>query len=238
MRIRQITAPDDPAIAAFGAIQERSYADPDLLIPPEVFPRLLARQTGARRNLMLVAEDDVGQVIGGTLFHYLGAANCGFSSFLAVAPEVRGQGVARRLHTARFALLDDAAGERAPVPGLFIDVVAPERLTPAEVEGERAAGIDPVDRRRIFHRMGFRKVDVAYFQPGEGSAGGEAVTTMDLLFCPRGPGEPWVDAGLVVETMRAYWKDWLGKAAADRNAAELARRCGGERVALLATYEG
>jgi GNAT superfamily N-acetyltransferase len=238
VRIRQITAPDDPGIAAFGAIQERSYGDPEMLIPPEVFPRLLARQSGERRNLMLVAEDDAGQVIGGTLFHYLGAANCGFSSFLAVAPEVRGQGVARRLHAARFALLDDAAGERAPVPGLFIDVVAPERLTPAEVERERAVGIDPVDRRRIFQRMGFRKVDVAYFQPGEGSYGGEPVTTMDLLFCPRDPAADWVERDLVVETMRAYWKDWLGKAAADRDAAELARRCGGERVGLLPAYEG
>lgn len=238
MRIRQITDPADPAIAAYGAIQERSYADPDMLIPPEVFPRLLSRQSGARRNLMLIAEDDDGQVIGGTLFHYLGAANCGFSSFLAVAPEVRGQGVARRLHAARFALLDDASGERSPVPGLFFDVVAPERLTPEEVERERAAGIDPADRRRIFHRMGFRKVDVAYFQPAEGSYGGEPVTTMDLLFCPRDPAAQWVQAALVVETMRAYWRDWLGKAAADRNAAELARRCGGALVALRSAVQG
>ncbi|MDF2627324.1 MAG: hypothetical protein K0R39_1155 [Symbiobacteriaceae bacterium] len=233
MRIRQITNPSDPAIAAFGALQERTYADPDLLIPPEVFPELLSRQSGERRNLMLVAEDDdAGQVIGGTLFHYLGAANSGFSSFLAVAPEVREQGVATRLHAARFALLDLAAGERAPVPGLFIDVVAPERLAPGEVEAERAAGLDPADRRRIFQRMGFRKVDVAYFQPAEGSEGGEAITTMDLLFCPRDPGATEVSTALVVETMRAYWKDWLGKSAANRNAAELARRCGGERVAL------
>lgn len=234
MRIRQITNPKDAAIAAFGALQERTYADPDLLIPPEVLPHLLARQSGARRNLMLVAEEGGGQVVGGTIFHYLGDANSGFSSFLAVAPEVRGQGLARRLHEARLLLLDQAAGARAPVPGIFIDVVAPERLSPDELTRERAMGLDPADRRRIFQRMGFRRVDVAYFQPAEGS-GGEAVTSMDLLFCPREAGTDWVSADLVAETMRSYWKDWLGKAAADRNAAELRCRCGGERVALKPT---
>jgi GNAT superfamily N-acetyltransferase len=230
IQIRAVTDPTDPAIAAFGALQERVYADPDLLIPPEHFPAMLARQSGERRNLMLVAETG-GSVVGGALFHYLARVNAGFSSFLATAPEVRGQGVARLLHAARFDLLDAAAGAQAPVAGVFIDVVAPERLTPEEWERERAAGIDPVDRRRIFHRLGFRKVDVAYFQPAEGS-GGEAITSMDLLFCPRQEAE-WVAADLVVGTMLAYWTPWLGKAAAERNAVELRRRCGGARVALI-----
>jgi GNAT superfamily N-acetyltransferase len=231
--IRQVTDPRDPAIRAFGALQERVYADPDLLIPPEVLPHLLARQSGKRRNLMLLVEAD-GQVVGGTVFHYLAEANAGFSSFLAVDPDMRGQGIARRLHAARFALLDEAAGAKAPVPGLFIDVVAPERLSAAELEQEHAAGLDPTDRRRIFHRMGFRKVDVAYYQPEEGSVG-EAVTTMDLLFCPREPAE-WVSSDLVAATMRAYWTDWLGRPVAERHAAELRRRCGGDRVRLLPAY--
>lgn len=228
--IRTITDPADPAIAAFGELQERTFPEPDMLIPPEYLPAMLARSTPARRNLMLVAEAD-GAVLGGAVFHYFAGPNTGFSSFLAVAPEVRGRGMARQIHQARFAALDEAAGERAPVHGLFIDVVAPGRLTPEEVARERAVGADPVDRRRIFQRLGFRKVDVAYFQPAEGS-GGEPITTMDLLYCPRTAAD-WVATDLVVETMHAYWAPWLGRAAADRNAAELRRRCGGERVALL-----
>jgi hypothetical protein len=230
IQIRAITNPKDLAIAAFGRLQERVYADPDMLIPPEVFPAMLSQQSAERRNLMLVAEAG-GQVVGGTLFHYFSRVNTGFSSFLATAREVRGQGEARLLHSARFAALDAAAGALAPVAGLFIDVVAPERLTPEAVEQERAAGIDPVDRRRIFGRLGFRKVDVAYFQPAEGS-GGEAITTMDLLYCPR-QATADVPADLVVGTMQDYWTPWIGRPAADRNAAELRRRCGGARVALL-----
>lgn len=227
--IRQVMEPDDPAIRAFGALQERVYADPDLLIPAEVLPVMLSRQGPERHNLMLVAESE-GTVVGGAFFHYLARANAGFSSFLAVDPTWRGRGLARRLHEARSVLLDQVAG--APVAGLFIDVVAPERLTPEEVAQERAVGSDPFLRRMVFDRLGFRKVDVAYFQPAEGS-GGEAITSMDLLFCPRTPSDDWVATDLVVGTMQAYWTPWLGQAVADRNAAELRRLCGGERVRLV-----
>jgi GNAT superfamily N-acetyltransferase len=235
--IRLATGPSDPAIAAFGELQERAYADPDLLIPPEVLPGLLSVQTRDRRNLMLVAEAG-GSVVGGTVFHYFPGLNTGFSSFLAVAPELRGQGLARRLHEARFAVLDEAAaatGAAAPgVHGVFIDVVAPERLPPEELARERAFGLDPADRRRIFHRLSFRRVDVAYYQPPDGY-GGEAVTTMDLLYCPRQEAD-WVLTDLVVGTMHAYWTPWLGRQAADTHSAELRRRCGGERVALRPAY--
>ncbi|MFZ5815251.1 MAG: GNAT family N-acetyltransferase [Bacillota bacterium] len=230
LRIRRVTDPADPAIAAFGELQERVYADPDLLIPPQYLPVMLARQSADRLNLMLVAELQ-GRVVGGVVFHCFPPVRTGFSSFMAVAPEERGRGLARRLHEARFAALDAAAGERGPVHGLFIDVVAPERLSPVELEQERAVGSDPVARRAIFHRLGFRRVDVAYFQPAEGS-GGEPITSMDLLYCPR-EGAEWVETELVVGTMQAYWTPWLGRAAAERNAAELRRRCGGERVRLL-----
>lgn len=229
VRIRAITSPDDPAIQAFGRLQERVYADPDMLIPPEIFPVMLTRQGTERRNLMLVAEAG-GEVVGGALFHYISRVNTGFSSFLAVAPEARGLGLARQLHQARFAALDEAAGARAPVHGVFIDVVAPERLIAEEVERERAVGMDPAERRQIFHRLGFRKVDVAYEQPAEGS-GGEAVTNMDLLYCPRQEADT-VATDLVVGTMQAYWTPWLGRAAANSNAAKLRRRCGGEVVRL------
>lgn len=229
IRIRPVRDPADPAIRQFGDLQERTYGDPEMLIPPEMIPQILATQTPERRNLMLVAEDE-GQVVGGDLFHYFAGPNTGFSSYLAVAHEVRGRGLARQMHEARSALLDEAAeGDAA---GVFIDVMAPERLTPEEMAQEQAVGSDPVVRRRIFQRLGFRRVDVAYEQPAEG-AGGVAVTNMDLLYCPRTPAET-VSTALVVETMRAYWLDWIGKIAADRNAAELQRRCGGPVVALKA----
>lgn len=231
IHIRRIERPSDPAIMAFGELQERVFPDPELLIPPHVLPHMLARQTPQRRNFMLVAEAE-GQVVGGALFHYLASSQTGFSSFLAVAPEWRGQGIARQLHQARWTTLESAG----PVHGLFIDVVAPERLVPEELARERAYGLDPADRRRIFHRLGFRRVDVAYYQPADGP-GEEPITTMDLLYCPKEPAD-WVATDLVAGTMHAYWTPWLGRETADREAAALRRRCGGDRVALKPAYEG
>ncbi|HYG60084.1 MAG TPA: GNAT family N-acetyltransferase [Symbiobacteriaceae bacterium] len=225
IHIRRVADPGDPAIAAFGALQERVFPDPDLLIPPHVMPFMVARQTKERRNILLVAEVE-GAVVGGTLFHYLAVPQTGFSSFMAVAPECRGQGVARKLHQARWATLIT----EGPVHGIFIDVVAPERLPPEDLARERAFGLDPADRRRVFHRLGFRRVDVAYYQP-PGGPGEEPITTMDLLYCPHEPAD-FVATDVVVGTMHAYWTPWLGRQTADTHAAELRRRCGGDQVAL------
>lgn len=229
--VRRVTDPADPAIAAFGRIQEQAYADSGSLIPPAYFPRMLTSRLPERRNLMLVAEDPAGQVVGGSVFHYFPGPNTGFSSFMAVAPEARGRGVARAIHTARFGALDEEAGERAPALGILIDVVAPERLTARERDRERRVGADPVARRKIFQRLGFRRVEVAYHQPVGGTGGGP-VTNMDLLWCPRTPAET-VETRLVVETMRAYWLRWLGPELAERSARELRERCGGDQVRLL-----
>lgn len=224
--VRRVTDPNDPAIAAFGRLQERAYFEPDALIPAVYIGSMLSSARGARSNFLLVAEED-GAVVGGTLFHLLDGPDSGFSSFLATAPELRGRGVARLLHDARFRTLDGALGR--PVPGVFIDVVNPARLTPEERAAERAVGSDPEGRRRAFARLGFGQVDVRYEQPVGGENGGP-VTNMDLLYCPH-PGPPappaTVPTALVVGTMRAYWSGWLGEARAARFAKQLEERAGG-----------
>lgn len=231
VKVRRVADPADPAIPAFGRIQERTYPDPGSLIPPAYFPRMLTSRLPERRNLMVVAEDRAGDVVGGSVFHYFPGPNTGFSSFMAVAPEVRGRGVARAIHDARLVALDEEAGPEAPVHGIFIDVVAPERLTARELEQERRVGADPIARRTIFQRLGFRRVKAVYHQP-VGGPGGGPVTNMDLLYCPRTPTD-LVPADLVVETMRAYWLRWLGPELSERSARELRERCGGEWVRLL-----
>lgn len=231
LQIRSVTDPQDPAFPAFGRLQTRTFPEPDLLIPAIYLPRLTATRTEQRRNFLLVAEAG-GEVVGGTVFHYFTGPNTGFSSFLTVAPEVRGQGIARRLHQGRFALLNQEAGARAPVHGIFIDVAAPERLSAGEIRREQAMDLDPADRRRAFHQLGFRTVAVAYYQPPSGP-GEERVTTMDLLFCPSDPAQTAIPTDWVVQTMHAYWTPWLGSAAADTHSLELRRRCGGDAVPLL-----
>jgi GNAT superfamily N-acetyltransferase len=224
MRVREVTDARDPAIAAFGRMQTAAYFAPETLIPAQYIPSMLSGPTGARRNFLIVADEEDGRVIGGALFHYLAEAGSAFSSFLGVAAEFRGRGVARVLHEERFRVLDRAAG--AKVPGVFIDVVNPVRMNRDELRRDA----DPWGRRTAFERLGFRQVDIRYEQPVGGPNGGP-VTILDLLFCPHEPADT-VPTKLVVDTMRAYWSPWL-RESAERHARELERRAGGAEVLRL-----
>jgi len=224
--IRQVVDQQDPAIAGFGKMQEAAYFAPEALIPGRYIPQLLANPG---RNFLIVAELD-GRVVAGTLFHWLAEAGSGFSSFLGVDRELRGQGIARRLHERRFKVLDRVAGGQ--VPGVFIDVVSPTRMSPSEIQREHDAGSDPFERRRAFAHLGFRQVDIRYEQPVGGPNGGP-VTILDLLFCPHELTDE-IPTSLVVATMLAYWTPWFGKAGAIRHAHELeARANGAEQLRLI-----
>jgi GNAT superfamily N-acetyltransferase len=219
--VREVTNPHDPALQGFDRLQRDVYFAPETLIPGQYIGPMLGSPTGPRHNVLLVAELD-GRVVGGAFFHAFLELRTGFSSFLGVAREVRGQGVARQLHEARFAALERALN--GPVEGVFIDVVSPARQSRAERDREAQVGSDPCDRRRAFQRLGFRLVDVRYEQP-VGGPGGGPVTTLDLLYCPR-QASAFVRTELVVGTMRAYWTPWLGQSRAQRHARELEERAG------------
>jgi GNAT superfamily N-acetyltransferase len=228
MEIRLATSASDPAIRAFGELQQRVYFEPEMLIPGHVIGHLIQASDPQRKNLLLVAEDH-GRVLGGTFFHAMMDSRCGFSSFMGIDSDARGRGIARSLHEARLAALDAAFA--APAHGVFIDVEAPERLPADRIGAERRFGFDPFTRRRIFQALGFRKVDLPYEQPVGGPNGGP-VTTLDLLFCPREPSER-LATELVLSTMRAYWTPWLGAQRAARAVERLREFAGGDWVALL-----
>jgi GNAT superfamily N-acetyltransferase len=226
--LRRITTTDDPAIASFGALQERTYFEPDMLIPASIIGQMLGWSNLDRQNVLLVLEE-AGRVVAGTLFHYLRQINVGFSSYLVVDQDFRGQGLARQLHQARFRVLDEISGEM--VKGLFIDVVNPARLSKPELELEHSVGSDPSTRLKAFASLGFKRVDVRYEQPVGGENGG-AVTNMDLLFCPRDAAIS-IPTSLVTETMRTYWTPWLGAKMAVLESKKLETRANAEHVALV-----
>jgi GNAT superfamily N-acetyltransferase len=233
LELRRITTADDPVIASFGQLQERTYFEPDMLIPASIIGQMLEWSNVDRQNILLVLEDS-GRVVAGTLFHFLRKTNVGFSSYLAVDQDFRGQGLARRLHRARFEMLDEIAG--CKVEGLFIDVVNPARLSNSELELEHGVGSDPNTRLKAFASLGFKRVDVRYEQPVGGENGG-AVTNMDLLFCPR-EALTSIPTALVVETMRTYWTPWLGTKMAVLESKKLETRAGGETIALVSLETG
>lgn len=223
--VRRVADPHDPALAAFARIQESSYYAPDMLIPPQMFPDLVAGRRPERQDRLIVAENERGKVLGGTLYHLLpGAA---FNSFMGVSAEARGLGVGRALH--RWSLSDAAENGRA---GMFADSVYAARQTSAEQAAEARVGTDARTRREQLHRLGLRTVDIGYWQPVGGENGGP-LKDLDLLYAPLDPAASTVPLELALTVMAAYWQGWLG---AERTAAEIAglrARASGEELALL-----
>lgn len=227
IQVRQVTNPLDAAIAKFGKLQRSVYFDADMLIPASIIRVMIGAGIAGRSNFLVVAEEGKS-LLGGTLFHLMHASGCGFSSFMGIDAKHRGKGIARLLHQERFRVLDEAAGQ--PVHGVFIDVVAPERLNAEELEDEHKVGSDPTVRRAVFQKLGFRKVAIRYEQPVGGPDGGP-VTNMDLLFCPHTPTEQ-IPTDWVLKTMQAYWTPWLGIARAKREVGKLKTWAGGDWLSL------
>ncbi|GAA5437759.1 GNAT family N-acetyltransferase [Deinococcus aquaticus] len=247
-QLRHVTDPGDPAIAAFGRVQEASYYAPDMLIPPEVFGHLITRRDPVREDRLLVAQTADGEVLGGTLYALLplpgDVRGAVFNSFMAVTRAARGLGVGRALHRAT---LDGA--RQAGLRGVFADSVHPSRQDAADRAAEAATGVDPAARRAALHALGLRTVDLPYWQPVGGPDGGP-LTDLDLLYHPLDPDEMNPDEmspdemspddrsvplALVTGVLRAYWTGWLGGERAQAEAQALAGRAGNaERVELLA----
>lgn len=226
VQVRRVTDPHDPALAAFGQIQEASYYAPDMLIPPEVFPHLLRRTSGDREDRILVAETpghsgSGGEVLGGTVYSLLPGPDGGaaFNSFTGVSPAAQGQGVGRAL-----ALQAMADVRAAGLAGMFADSVYGERQSAEERAAEARVGSDPLTRRRALHALGLRTVDLPYWQPVGGPDGGP-LKDLDLLYHPADDQET-VPLALVTATLRAYWRGWLGQERAAREAQALADRAG------------
>lgn len=236
VRVRRVTDPHDPALAAFGQIQEASYYAPDTLIPPEVFGHLLRGGSGAREDRILVAEtpghagaggEALGwEVLGGTVYSLLpgpgdsgGGDGAAFNSFLGVSPAAQGRGVGRALW--RHSLEDVRA---AGLAGMFADSVYGERQSTEERAAEIRTGTDPVTRRRALHALGLRTVDVPYWQPVGGPDGGP-LQDLDLLYQPADARDT-VPLALVTATLRGYWRGWLRQERAEREALALAERAG------------
>ncbi|WP_019010675.1 N-acetyltransferase [Deinococcus aquatilis] len=215
--VRRVTDPTDPALPAFGRVQDESYYDPDSLMPPQMFPRLVS----GPRNRVLVAEDSGGQVLGGTVFHLMEGA--GFTSFTGVARQAQGRGVGWALHAAK---LEEVRA--AGLAGIFADSVFGGRQDEADRKAEAEAGSSATARRAALHAWGLRTVDIPYWQPVGGPNGGP-LTDLDLLYQPL-DGSDTVSLTLVTQTLQTYWNGWLGQKRAAQEAQALADRAHAERA--------
>ncbi|MDQ6675143.1 MAG: GNAT family N-acetyltransferase [Chloroflexota bacterium] len=212
-RLRRLEDPDDPGLAELSGLLHAAFADPDTVLELDRMQAFLARAGAATdRHFCVVVAEEAGVLVGGTVFSYVPATNCGFSEYLVARKERHGQGIGRLLFEARRALLNQRANDsgQPSCSGLFIEADNPQR-TPLDLQiRERVTAMDAVTRLRLFAHLGFLRVDLEYVQPALGP-GKSPVRYLDLLFAPwdehirqqaRVPGV-WV-----TETLCPIWKSW------------------------------
>jgi GNAT superfamily N-acetyltransferase len=234
--LSEVTRPDDPRLVALSELLERTFADPDSVLGLGRIQQFLAdnTETSPRWFSVLVLEES-NRVAGGSVFSYVPRTLCGFSEYLVVERESRGQGLGRKLFDRRKAILDARANGHCR--GLFIEVDSPERTPPELLAAERETSLEVYQRLQLFAHLGFRRVEVAYVQPALG-AGKQAVEYLDLLFSSW-QIPPWsvVPLEVVTQTLAPIWSAWAAEAAVGQ-LEQLRRSVGSARLLSLAPIGG
>lgn len=206
--IRDLQAPGDPDALKWHRLLARVFAEPEFILPYETLERVLTEKAAGRSNSHCLALKEGDEVVGGSLFRYLPRTNTAFSGYLFLAPETRGKGYGRAIVEERRRILraDAQAHGQDDIQALFIDVVAPDRLTP-EALARESRTMDPWERRRFMGRMGFYKVDTPFFQLPL-SEEHSLVTWLDLLCHPVRPD--WaarrsIPGDFVIQVLTELW---------------------------------
>lgn len=188
VEFKEVVDPADRHIDDFAVLLRTTFADENICLSSERMREFLPALPGPERSFYLVVLLAGARVPGGTLFSCSVATGAGFSEYMVLSPQLRGQGISRRLFEYRRQVLDRQARHfgHPRAPGLLIEVENPER-TPAEyVARERESAMDVVERPRYFSHLEYLRLDFDYVQPplGQGQA---PVEYLDLLFHPWDP---------------------------------------------------
>ena len=218
--IRTTDQGEGPVFERFFAGYDRAFVLPEEKEDREGFRACLALNHGAAherlaaeygpfRELCVVADDASGAPVGGANLLAARFALPGAEpvvtvnlNYVYIVPERRGRGHLRRLVRAAGALA--AAEFRDPAePLIFIEQNDPLRMSAeAYARDSEAAGIDQLDRLRIWARLGARILDFDYVQPAL-SPGQQPDET--LLYALLGGFEGSVSAGLVAAHLRRFF---------------------------------
>jgi hypothetical protein len=158
----------------------------------------LSRLYGPYREIVLLLSDGAGGRV-------LGAAN-----FIAFAGDGRSPTISRRGHFARLLALvrsETAAAFdwRGPAPDalIFIEMNDPVKMPEADYALDSAhAGLDQVDRLRIWERRGARVVDMPYRQP---PLSADQTADSDLLLGVLGAEGDGLSACTLAAHMRRFF---------------------------------
>jgi GNAT superfamily N-acetyltransferase len=162
-----------------------------------------------------IAVDDDDRVLGGASCEWDDPPRIMLLAWLAVRPELRGQGMGNQL-------LDVAGKAWREQWGPCLALAEVE--DPAHHHGSEATG-DPVARLRFYQRRGARALDIPYFQAALG-AGGERVPDLLLMVLDTYPefagAQPdTIDPAVVRSYLELYQRQCEGAVGTDPQAMRL-----------------
>lgn len=179
-----ITRPDDPHLQRFHAAYDAAFILPDekedldgfraclALNEGEAYERLAALYGPYREMVVLLTQGAHGPVLGAA--NFIAFAGDGSDptislSYIFVDANLRRRGVFGRLmHFVREEAREAFAWPEGdiPAPLIFIEMNNPVKMSPEDYALDSAhAGLDQVDRLKIWERRGARLVDIDYRQP-------------------------------------------------------------------------
>eukprot|EP01133_Synstelium_polycarpum_P004220 gene4220-4916_t len=183
-------------------------------------------------------------IMGGVVFEFYPAINCGCITYLLVSSEYRGQGLAGQLVNEASARLMENGRVRGHLGGcnaIFLETNSAERVLPEDDV------MDPAKRHAIFHKLGVRLLDFDYVQPALSKESGKCKDL--LLTCLITPNIPtytlgteqrhYLPSALLKSFLRVFWDscytrlavaDWESDVDYQRMMDQVNRR---ERIPLL-----
>jgi hypothetical protein len=142
-----------------------------------------------------------GEVVGATEYRYYEDLNVAMTDFTIIGKP--GLGIGRFLFKKRQEdLISLAAKNGKQLFGVFAEIYDPYRIQDHAFGGIKP--MDPFVRREVLSHLGFKRLDVPYVHPSWKNDG-EAVTDLDLCFCPMDDTVESLESGLVVTFLKRYY---------------------------------
>ncbi|MGE3065994.1 MAG: GNAT family N-acetyltransferase [Hyphomicrobiaceae bacterium] len=161
----------------------------DLPPPAPLLHLIVARRVGPA---------DGGKIIGGIIIEYFRASRSALATYIAVAPEARGRGLARRLLAAAVGQATADNGGKRPL--ILAEVERPEAQTSAADRAQATA------RLGILAALGALRLEVDYVQPSLGEGKPPLDDLHLVMFAPEGPAPRSIAARDVRDFIVEFYK--------------------------------
>ncbi len=164
--MEQIILIDSPAnidehesiIEKFFSLYLNNFPDPDEREDPQIILGRITNQTErlfSPATTLILAINETSDILGGSIVEYYSESQCILLTYIVVAPESRGQGIARKLINQGIPRL--ITQKKIEVEAVFFESNIPGKT--------KVDSFDPWQRYQVFSRMGAKWLDISYTQP-------------------------------------------------------------------------